>query len=158
MYLFVLEKSPKVWREANALRKPLQQLLEGYGGIVAKIRDGLSDSDNINFRPLEGFTLPAPWFRGRVLLIGDAAHPTTPQLASGAGMAVEDGLVLADELQRARNDAPAALLATMARREGRCRLIVEGSMEIGRLEQARAPVEAQTAVVQRVLAALTEPI
>ena len=39
--------------------------------------------------------------RGRVLLIGDAAHPTTPQLASGAGMAVEDGLVIADELLRA---------------------------------------------------------
>lgn len=158
MYLFVLEKTPKVWREQNALREPLQNLLAGYGGIVAKIRDSLDDGMLFNFRPLEAFTLPAPWYRGRVLLIGDSAHPTTPQLASGAGMAVEDGLVLADELRRANNDVAAALPAHMKRREARCRLIVEGSLEIGRLEQARAPIEEQTAVVQRVLAELTEPI
>lgn len=158
MYLFVLEKGPKVRREADALRRPLQQLLDGYGGTVARIRDALTDGDNINFRPLEGFHLPAPWYRGRALLLGDAAHPTTPQLASGAGMAVEDALVLADELQRARNDVAATLPSYMRRREARCRLIVEGSMEIGRLEQARAPIEEQTAVVQRVLAKLTEPI
>lgn len=60
MYLFVLEKSPKVWREAQDLRKPVRQLLEGYGGTVAKIRDGLTDSNNINVHPLEGFILPAP--------------------------------------------------------------------------------------------------
>lgn len=158
MYMFVLEKSPRVKREAHALREPLQRLLESYGGIIATIRDGLSDTDNINFRPLEGFVLPAPWYRGRVLLLGDSAHPTTPQLASGAGMAVEDALVLAGELERARFEVAAALPAYMARRAARCRLIVEGSMEISRLEQARAPVAAQTAVVQRVLAELTAPI
>ena len=158
MYLFLLEKSPLTWREKHQLRAPMQALLKDYGGIVAQIRDSLSDDDNINFRPLEGFILPAPWYRGRVLLIGDAAHPTTPQLASGAGMAVEDGLVIADELLRAKNYVPLALASYMERREARCRLIVDGSMEIGRLEQERAPVEAQTAVVQRVLAALTAPI
>lgn len=158
MYLFLLEKSELVWRASHELRKPFQKLLESYGGVIGQIRDNLTDSDNINFRPLEGFTLPAPWYRGRVLLIGDAAHPTTPQLASGAGMAVEDGLVLADELQRAGFNAPKALENYMVRREARCRLIVEGSMEIGRLEQARAPVEEQTAVVQRTLAKLMAPI
>lgn len=158
MYLFVNQKSPKVWREPNELRAPMQELLREYGGVVAKIRDNLSDADYINFRPLEGFILPAPWYRGRVLLVGDSAHPTTPQLASGAGMAIEDGIVLADELAKADFDVAAALPSYMARREPRCRLIVSGSMEIGRLEQARAPVEEQTAVVQRVLAALAEPI
>jgi len=158
MYMFILEKSEQVWRAATELRAPMQKLLESYGGVIGQIRDNLKDGDNINFRPLEGFILPAPWFRGRVLLVGDAAHPTTPQLASGAGMAVEDGLVLADELVRAGNDVPQTLLSYMARREPRCRLIVSGSMEIGRLEQARAPIEEQTAVVQRTLAALMAPI
>ena len=158
MYMFILEKSEQVWRAATELRAPMQKLLESYGGVIGQIRDNLKDGDNINFRPLEGFILPAPWFRGRVLLVGDAAHPTTPQLASGAGMAVEDGLVLADELMRAGNDVPQTLLSYMARREPRCRLIVSGSMEIGRLEQARAPIEEQTAVVQRTLAALMAPI
>jgi len=44
----------------------------------------------INYRPLEAILMPKPWYRGRVVLIGDAAHATTPHLASGAGMAIED--------------------------------------------------------------------
>jgi 2-polyprenyl-6-methoxyphenol hydroxylase-like FAD-dependent oxidoreductase len=39
----------------------------------------------INYRPLEKLLLPPPWHRGRAILIGDAAHATTPHLASGAG-------------------------------------------------------------------------
>ncbi len=48
--------------------------------------------------------------------------------------------------------------AFTARREQRCRLVVESSIEIGRLEQQQAPPQAQTAVVKRVLAKLTEPV
>jgi 2-polyprenyl-6-methoxyphenol hydroxylase-like FAD-dependent oxidoreductase len=101
--------------------------------------------------------LPAPWYRGRVLLIGDSAHPTTPQLASGAGMAIEDALVLAEELQRADGVEP-AFSRFMKRREARCRLVTESSMELGRLEQVRAPVEEQTKVVEQALLILSEPI
>ncbi|MHA4871862.1 FAD-dependent oxidoreductase [Duganella sp. PWIR1] len=157
MYLFVLEKGPKVWREATGLHTPLKALLEGYGGLVAKLRDQMDENTQIVYRPLESFYLPTPWHRGHVVLIGDSAHPTTPQLASGAGMAVEDALVLADELSRAAN-VPQALDAFMARREERCRIIVDSSLEIGRLEQMRAPIAEQTAVVQRALKKLMEPI
>lgn len=157
MYLFALETSPKFWRDKQGLHEPLAALLKDYGGIVGTLRDGLNAQSEIVFRPLEGFFLPAPWYRGRVLLIGDAAHPTTPQLASGAGMAVEDALVLADELAGAPS-VPAALAAFMARREERCRITVENSMEIGRLEQLRAPIAEQTEVVQRTLKMLAEPI
>jgi 2-polyprenyl-6-methoxyphenol hydroxylase-like FAD-dependent oxidoreductase len=157
MYMFANEKTPKVFRENKGLHKELAQRLESYGGPVAKIRDALDEHSDIVFRPLEAFYLPAPWNRGRVLLVGDAAHPTTPQLASGAGIAVEDALVLAEELERAAS-VPLALAAFMARREERCRLVVESSIEIGRLEQARAPVAEQTAVVQRALQKLMEPI
>jgi len=38
--------------------------------------------------------------RGRVLLIGDAAHATSPNMAQGAAMALEDALVLAEYLER----------------------------------------------------------
>lgn len=156
MYMFVLETSPQVYRPAETLHTELAQLLKDYGGHVAKVREELHPASQIVFRPLEGFYLPAPWYRGRVLLVGDAAHPTTPQLASGAGMAVEDGLVLAEELARATN-VHEALFMFMRRRFERCRLVTESSMEIGRLEQMRAPVEQQTAVVQRALLKLSEP-
>ncbi|ABQ71548.1 2-polyprenyl-6-methoxyphenol hydroxylase and related FAD-dependent oxidoreductase-like protein (plasmid) [Rhizorhabdus wittichii RW1] len=111
----------------------------------------------VNVRPLEGFEMETPWHRGRVLLIGDAAHPTTPQLASGAGIAVEDALVLAEEFTRGL-PVEETLQAYTERREWRCRLVVSSSVKIGQLEQARAPVEEQTAIVEYALARLAEPV
>jgi 2-polyprenyl-6-methoxyphenol hydroxylase-like FAD-dependent oxidoreductase len=98
-----------------------------------------------------------PWHKGRVLLIGDAVHPTTPQLASGAGIAVEDAIVLAEELSRDCT-VEDAMQAFTKRREWRCKLVVSSSVKIGQLEQSRAPAEEQTAVVEYALARLAEPI
>lgn len=156
MYMFLLERCPKVFREQEELHEGLRELLKDYGGIIGELRDSITPETDINFRPLEGFFLPAPWYVGRTLLIGDAAHPTTPQLASGAGIAVEDGIVLAEELARTGN-VDQAMVAYMERREERCRLVVSSSMEIGRLEQEGAPVEQQTAVVERALELLKQP-
>jgi 2-polyprenyl-6-methoxyphenol hydroxylase-like FAD-dependent oxidoreductase len=93
-----------------------------------------------------------------VLLIGDAAHPTTPQLASGAGIAVEDAIVLTHELERTGWQVEPALEAFMKRRWDRCRLVVENSVEIGRREQAGRPIKEQTELVEQSLAKLAEPI
>jgi len=157
MYLFAVERTPRVAREPHELPGHLAGLLEPYGGHVRRFRASIDGDTPIVFRPLESFDLPGPWHSGRVLLIGDAAHPTTPQLASGAGIAVEDALVLAEELAR-HGSVAETFDAFTARREQRCRLVVESSIEIGRLEQRQAPPEAQTAVVERALAKLTEPI
>lgn len=159
MYLFLLERTPQVFIEPANFHSELAKRLENYGGVLAEVRDALGEQDNaaINFRPLEIFSLPAPWYRGRVLLIGDSAHPTTPQLASGAGMGIEDALVLAEELLRA-DSVEQVFARFMERREARCRLVTESSMELGRLEQARAPVEAQTQVVEHALLILSQPI
>lgn len=159
MYMFLLERCPQRWQEPEDNYKTLKQLLDGYGGILAEIRESLSEQDNphINFRPLECFDLPGPWYQGKVLLIGDAAHPTTPQLASGAGMGIEDALVLA-EIFKEESNIENAFIEFMRRREKRCRLVTQSSMEIGRLEQQRAPVEQQTAVVENALNILKEAI
>lgn len=71
------------------------------------------------------------WADGRIVLVGDAAHPTLPFLAQGAGMAIEDGYVIADALAR-YDDVPAALKAFEAARIERCTRIVEKSTENGR--------------------------
>lgn len=157
MYLFVVERTPRVVREPHELPAGLAALLEPYGGYVRQIRESINADTEIAFRPLESFYLPSPWHSGRVILIGDAAHPTTPQLASGAGIAVEDALVLAEELA-AHGSVAETFDAFTARRAERCRLVVESSIEIGRLEQRQAPPEAQTAVVERALAKLAEPV
>ena len=159
MYMFLLERCPQRWQEPEDNYKNLKQLLEGYNGILAEIRESLSEADNpnINFRPLECFDLPGPWYVGKVLLIGDSAHPTTPQLASGAGMGIEDALVLAEIFEKQAN-VDTAFAEFMQRREQRCRLVTQSSMEIGRLEQQRAPVEQQTAIVSKALDILKEAI
>ena len=74
------------------------------------------------------------WARGRVALLGDAAHALTPNMGQGAGMAMEDAVVLADELvkaDRGEKDVPAALAAYVARRQPRVDTVVRLSRQIG---------------------------
>jgi 2-heptyl-3-hydroxy-4(1H)-quinolone synthase len=76
----------------------------------------------------------AAWARGPVALLGDAAHALTPNMGQGAGMAMEDAAVLAEELARvARGETavPAALDHYVTRRRGRVDKIVRLSRQIG---------------------------
>ncbi|MCB1390561.1 MAG: FAD-dependent monooxygenase [Rhodobacteraceae bacterium] len=157
MYMFVLE--PGIRRRVASgaeAATALAALVADYGGPVAEVRAAITPDSHIVYRPLETVLAPWPWHRGRVLLIGDAAHATTPQLASGAGMAIEDGLVIAECLASAP-DVDGALEAFIARRYPRCKLVVEKSVELGRLEMARAAPERNQAVIEHALAALAEP-
>lgn len=136
MYVWILEHAPdNPWVDAATQHLALAELLKDFGGVVGKLRDDLNPASTIVYRPLEALMLPGPWFKGRILLAGDSAHATTPHLASGAGIGVEDGVVLAQELQRADN-LEGALQAHMERRFERCRLVVESSVHIGDVEMA----------------------
>ena len=136
MYVFLLEHVPgNPWFAPETHVDHLSRLMAPFGGNVPAIRAGLSEASQIVYRPLEWLLLPDPWYKGRVLLIGDAAHATTPHMASGAGLAVEDGLVLADELAKT-DDIAAALRAFMDRRFERAKLVVETSIRAGEDEMA----------------------
>jgi salicylate hydroxylase len=76
---------------------------------------------------------PLPiWTRGRLTLLGDAAHPMLPHLGQGANQAIEDGMALATILARAdRKTAPAALLAYERLRRERVALVQRGARENG---------------------------
>ena len=76
----------------------------------------------------------ADWVRGRALLIGDAAHPTTPNLGQGGCMAIEDAIVLAQSLRR-EPDVATALNSFVKRRYPRTRAIVETSYRMGKIGQ-----------------------
>ena len=157
MYMFLLEPADTVeWIADKDLSTRLAQLMQGYGGVVAEVRAALTPQSNIIARPLETVVCPPPWFRDGVVLIGDAAHATTPQLASGAGMAMEDGVVLG-ECAATEASVQATLEAFMKRRFDRCAFVVEKSLALGRLERAvSSPVE-QIKVVEQALAQLAEP-
>jgi 2-polyprenyl-6-methoxyphenol hydroxylase-like FAD-dependent oxidoreductase len=136
LYAFILEHVPDNPRFAEGeMLARVAQLLEPFGGHIAKIRASLGPDSLVNYRPLEWMLLPRPWHRGRVVLIGDAAHATTPHMASGAGLAAEDGLVLGEEIART-DDVEQALDAFGERRFERARLVVENSVRVGEIEMA----------------------
>jgi 2-polyprenyl-6-methoxyphenol hydroxylase-like FAD-dependent oxidoreductase len=136
MYAFILEHAPdNPWFAPEEQLGHVAELLAPFGGYVPQVRAQLGPGSLVNYRPLEWVLLPAPWHKSRIVLIGDAVHATTPHMASGAGMAVEDGLVLAAELATAEN-IEAALQSFTARRFERARLVVENSVRIGEIEMA----------------------
>jgi 2-polyprenyl-6-methoxyphenol hydroxylase-like FAD-dependent oxidoreductase len=80
--------------------------------------------------------LPAPrWVEGRVALLGDAAHPMTPNLGQGACQAIEDAVILADRLARNAADPAAALRKYERCRKSRADAVVLASLRLGRLAQ-----------------------
>ncbi len=99
--------------------RPVPELLAAAGSAI--LRTDLHD-----FRPIRR------WHEGRVVLLGDAAHATTPNLGQGAAQAVEDAWVLADQL--ASQADPVRAFAEYQRiRMPKARKITTLSWRLGRL-------------------------
>ncbi len=163
MYILLIEEPPPDSPPGKKLpderlAEIFRERLAEFGGPVAEVRDRyITDSSQVVYRPVEMLLLSPPWHRGRVVLIGDAAHATSPHIGQGASMAIEDAVVLSEELEK---DVPIheAFEAFMRRRYGRCKYVVDVSTEIGRGEMDPslgidpAALTGQSAVV------LAEPI
>ncbi|PDP87276.1 2-polyprenyl-6-methoxyphenol hydroxylase [Glycomyces fuscus] len=107
-------------------------LSEGYGGVWDEIRADIASSDRVNYTWFESLLVEAPWNRGRVVLIGDAAHACPPTLAQGAAQGLEDALVLAELLLAADTVDQALFDAFAVRRLERVRTVVEASVTLAR--------------------------
>ena len=106
--------------------------------VVVEMRERMHSSEKIIWRPFEITLVPSPWYRGRVILIGDAAHSMTPHLTAGGAMAIEDAVALAESLS-GDEPLPTQLDAFMRRRFERVRTACEISLAICKLEQADDP-------------------
>ncbi len=136
MYLFLIEECPAEEVEVpdDRLAETLRQRLAEFGGPIAELRDRQISSDaDVVYRPVEALLVPSPWYRGRVVLIGDAAHATSPHVGQGAAMAIEDAVVLGEEVT-SPGGLEAALDRFMERRFERCKRIWEISRQLGRWE------------------------
>src|SRR6185437_2872609 len=155
MYLFFLDKRDRPDHlEPEQWPATLKRVLAEFSNCpIADIRDSLTQQSRIIYRPLFALMMPAPWHRGRLVLIGDACHATTPHLASGAGMAVEDAIVLVEELARA-DDLESGLQRFTTRRYERCRRVVENSVRLGDIEQTGGSAEEHERLMRESMAAL----
>lgn len=119
----------------------LRQLLKDFPGRVEEIHPLAAGAGSVVRRPVLTAFLDGAWHRGTGVVIGDAAHAPAPQMASGAALAIEDGAVLAQELN-CHTSIGAGLDAFVSRRAQRCRTLVETSVAIAGLEQSQRHDEA----------------
>jgi 2-polyprenyl-6-methoxyphenol hydroxylase-like FAD-dependent oxidoreductase len=80
-------------RDLSRFRDLFAEFADPVPGILSR----LDNFDSIHFSPIEEIVIDT-WVQGRVVLIGDAAHATSPNMAEGASMALEDALVLSQVL------------------------------------------------------------
>jgi 2-polyprenyl-6-methoxyphenol hydroxylase-like FAD-dependent oxidoreductase len=101
----------------------LKERLAQYGSYVADVSAALDARSDIVYGPIEPMMLPSPWFRGRVVIGGDAAHTFPPHLTQGAAMAAEDAYVLAKEVLTEGDAIEARLRRYSRERYARCAFV-----------------------------------
>ncbi len=139
VYWFACKNAPEGERDKPGERK--QELLDIFGqwtkpipALLAATEAGAILRNDIYDRvPLK------KWSVGRVTLLGDAAHPMTPNLGQGACQAIEDAVVLGECLQKPGGVAM-ALHEYEERRIARTGAIVQRSWQIGRVGQWANPL------------------
>ena len=132
------------------------ELASHYHGPWDEIRAGLTDPSQVNYTWFETHLLEAPWNRGRVVLIGDAAHTCPPTIAQGGAQSLEDASVIC-ELLLTRAEVDDALWdAFTARRHARATEVVQASVQLAQwqLDRVRGNVPA---LMQRISALVSEP-
>lgn len=141
-------------RDDATLDAQMRDLLAGFGGMVAELAPTIDHPSKVSCRPVHRMLVPAPWHRGRVVIIGDAAHVHSPSLAQGAAMAIEDAIVLGDEVGRNGKDIAGALEAFNRRRYPRAAAVVDASTRL-----SGAASDAELAQIRKdTLTLLAEPI
>jgi len=137
-YYFYLETTTEPLRvpPGEASRMMAERLAPFTAPQVQEVMHCLEDGWHVSYRPFDVLFMPRPWNKGKVVMLGDVAHSLTPQLTSGGGMAIEDAVVLADEL--GRNSSVEEALATYSeRRIDRAHMVFRNSLRICELEKAR---------------------
>ena len=135
LYVWTTFNSPRESRawaleSVEALRTLFREFTDSR---VRRAFDELTSTDSLVCTDIEEIE-QATWTRGRVALLGDAAHALTPNMGQGAGMAMEDAVVLAAELamaSRGEKPVPAALASYVARRQRRVETVVRLSRQVG---------------------------
>jgi 2-polyprenyl-6-methoxyphenol hydroxylase-like FAD-dependent oxidoreductase len=142
MYLFITDAAPgSIPRYLEEdLAAEMRKRLDGYAGIslLAGLRDQITDSSKVVLRPFETILVPAPWHRRRVVLVGDSAHAMTAHIAQGAAMAIEDAVVLTEELKQ-QDRLDSVLVNYNQRRYDRVRQLVEMSRQVCEWERTHDP-------------------
>jgi len=158
MYMYLTTPEPGNPRYAKSgLAAAMRAKLTTAPATLQHLVGRITDDEAVVYRPLEWVFLSGDWHKGRVVLLGDAVHATTPHLGQGAGMAIEDGLVLADELSRHASHED-AFAAYRERRFERCKYIVERSKAVGDGQIGKGPLVDNAIASREMFKVISAPI
>lgn len=139
LYWYVVMSQPEGTPKLEAPKAALRERFGAWSFDAAAIIDA-TPPESLIYHELYDREPVRHWSKGRVTLLGDAAHPTTPNLGQGAAMAMESALVLARLLGDQPGDVPAALGRYERTRYARTRTVTETSRTVGRLAHVRNPL------------------
>ena len=125
---WIAHRTTDIWAEESwSVEGDKREMLAAFEGWHESLRILLGATERIyKWAILDREPLPG-WSKGRITLLGDAAHPMLPFLAQGGAMAMEDGYVLAQALRSGAADVPAALLRYEGLRKDRTTRVQLGS-------------------------------
>jgi 2-polyprenyl-6-methoxyphenol hydroxylase-like FAD-dependent oxidoreductase len=133
MYAYLVEdKQDRTGVSPEQAIEIMREASRAYGGPWEQIRESLGADSRVNYTWFTAHLIDGPWNRGRVVLVGDAAHSCPPTIAQGGAQAAEDALVLCDILARASVVDDAVWEEFTRRRLDRARTIVDASVQLGR--------------------------
>jgi 2-polyprenyl-6-methoxyphenol hydroxylase-like FAD-dependent oxidoreductase len=133
-YAFLLEENLDRALVGEGPRgRELKERGQGYGGTWGEVRDSLADDATVNYQWIEAICVDEPWYRGRTIIVGDAAHACPPLIAQGAAMCAEDAVILA-EMLTGDLGIDAALPAFWERRFPRVKMVLDNSLTLAEWE------------------------
>ncbi|MER7720531.1 FAD-dependent oxidoreductase [Streptomyces flaveolus] len=133
LYAYVVEANrDRASIPAGSYADEMRRLASAYGGHWPEITARITDPAAVNYTWFDRMLVEGSWHRGRVVLVGDAAHCCPPTLAQGAALSLEDAWVLAQMLTATETWDDALFQAYYERRVTRVRPVVEASVQIGR--------------------------
>ncbi|MFN4099654.1 MAG: FAD-dependent monooxygenase [Pararhodobacter sp.] len=157
-YVFVLSQEEPGYRLAElGAADQMHRRATRAAPQILKAMEQVTEDSEVVARPLEVIFLDGDWHRGRIVLLGDAVHASTPHLAQGSAMAIEDAVVLAEELSR-HSDPQTAFSAYRDRRYDRARFIYDNSVLIGDAQMRKAPPVDAGAISGKMMALMAQPI
>jgi 2-polyprenyl-6-methoxyphenol hydroxylase-like FAD-dependent oxidoreductase len=131
VYTYLVEPArDRASLDPDAFADEMRALSEGYGGVWEELRAAFTDPKAVNYTWFDRLLVEGPWHRGRVVLLGDAAHACPPTFAQGAAMSLEDAQVLADLLTGRDSWDDQLLTDYHARRLPRVRMVVDASVQL----------------------------
>ena len=157
LYAYLVEDARDRAGQTQAERlAAMRELAALYHGPWDDIRAALTDPATVSYTLFESLIVPAPWHRGRVVLIGDAAHACPPTLAQGAAQALEDAAVLTELLLSSAQLDDELWAAFTARRFDRAKTVVEASCQLAQwlLDHEQGDV---MGLIASVTALITQP-